>query len=131
MTRSPIICKLQEAAAIIGKGQEHAPAALSSTSVLLEGADGCFVHVDYDQGAAGIILNFVLQDKHELVEQANNCSRAVPSWAPNKDVKCHAKLLGYFDSIISPVGRGQPNLLEAMLFLSKVCTPIHHMAGYF
>jgi hypothetical protein len=121
MTRCPILSKLQQAAAIISKGQAHSPAALAPTSVLLEGSNGSYVHVDYDPGAAGIILNFVLNGTNELVEQmAKHTSRDVPTWAPNKDVKCHAKLLEAFNSFVSPSGMTQPSLLETMLFLSKV-----------
>jgi hypothetical protein len=127
MTRCPILSKLQQAAAIISKGQAHSPAALSPTSVLLEGSHGSYVHIDYDSGAAGINLNFVLNGTSAMVDQmAKNSPRAVPTWAPNDDVKCHAKLLEAFNSFISPLGGKQPSLLETMLFLAKVCLPPSH-----
>lgn len=120
MNAGPILCKIKEAAGFIARSQAAGQHALSERSVRLEGAEGCFLHVDYDQATAGIILAFVGNGRYELVERDTLAGRETPPWAPNNDVKCHARLLAYFASFVLPEQSDHPSLLETMLFLSKV-----------
>ena len=119
MEGHPILSKIREAAGFVARSQAAAPHTLSERSVCLPGAESCCLHLDYDQATAGIILAFVGNGRYELVERDTLAGRAVPQWAPNDSVKCHATLLSYFDAFVRPENEEQPSLLEAMLFLSK------------
>jgi hypothetical protein len=120
MDSRPILTKIVEATKIIAKGCQKQQQALSDQSILLQGTDGCYMHVDYDTTTAGIILHFVGNDNWDTITSDRYSGRETPSWGPQKDMKCHAKLLQQLNSFIYSPEKGQLSLLETMMFVSKV-----------
>eukprot|EP00892_Ulva_mutabilis_P000708 jgi/Ulvmu1/10638/UM066_0018.1 len=125
----PIFVKLQEAAEVVALAQnnlEHK--AISPNSVLLAGVSQCHVHVSYQQATGGIILAFVAQDDWDQITKDRFSGRAVPSWAPDADIKVHKSMLAQVDSLVhapqSQGGQGngaaaaQPPLMDVMTYLT-------------
>jgi hypothetical protein len=59
MSAGPVFTKVREAAELIAASQRKEQHALSPKSVLMEGLDGTFLHVDYREDIGGIVLAFV------------------------------------------------------------------------
>ena len=116
----PVLLKIAEAAAYIRDGAPNEPLALSDHSVLLQGADGCHAHVDYDSATGGIVCCFVGGKDWSAVTKQRCSGRECPSWAPSSDIQVHKLLLKQFDSFLKPEVKGQLTLLETGSYLSKV-----------
>lgn len=118
----PVLCKVAEGAKLCALSREARECALSDNSILLQGADGCFAHLDYDSVTGGILCAFTAGKHWRYLEEAQEKQKlkwVTPSWALSEKVKVHAKLNEMLNSFINPEG-DQVSLMAAGVHLSEV-----------